>query len=56
MACIKYCYFLKKSYVESEPGESYGELEGVDNESNESDTDSDKLNYLNKFAYCNFDA
>ena len=28
----------------------------MDDESNESDNDSDKLNYPNKCAYCNFEA
>ena len=50
MACIKNCYFLDKSYVESEPEES------VDDQSDESDNDYDKLNYPNKCAYCNFEA
>ena len=56
MACIKNCYFLDKSYIESEPEESDSDLESVDDESDESENNSDKLNHPNKCAHCNFEA
>ena len=53
MACNRNCYFLDKSFIESEPEESDDDLES---ETDDSENVFNKQNTQNKCATCNFEA
>ena len=53
MSCNRNCYFLDKSFIESEPEESDDDSES---ETEDPDNDPNKQNIPNKCTTCNFEA
>ena len=52
MSCNINCYFLDKSYVESEPEDSDDDLEGEHDKTDPPHDNSYKQNIQHKFANC----
>ena len=53
MSCNRNCYFLDKSFIESEPEENDDDSES---ETEDPDNDPNKQNIPNKCTTCNFEA
>ena len=60
MSCNRNCYFLDKSFVESEPEDTDDDLEDSDDdlgsEDDETDNNTYQQNIKNKCDNCNFEA